>query len=138
MSLPTRLLAVVQIDQVELNEEMHCCQGNLTAGRIESIQNLPQMAHGLLLRCQGINESLPRNKIFGAKLSEVATWVGQSRRDVGDGSEDVGPVNGRGGDEDLEQQRVLLRQREKFPKRVVSRQARLITGDKVLTDTIGD
>lgn len=33
---------------------------------------------------------------------------------------------------------MLLRKREEFPKRVVAREARLVAGDEVLADTIGD
>lgn len=93
----------MQIDQVKLDEEVHRRQRNLASRRVQGVQHLPQMTHGLLLSRQGIDERLSRHEVIGTKLSEIPAGVSESIRNVGDGPENVGPVDGGGGDENLQQ-----------------------------------
>lgn len=95
MRLPAPAISSFEVDEVKLGEEMHGCQGHLAPCRIQSVENTAQVAHGLLLRRQGIYQGLPRNEILGPQLGEVTTRVGQPDRDGSDGPKDVGPVNGR-------------------------------------------
>lgn len=82
---------------------MHCSQSHLTTSRVKSVKYFPEMTHGLLLGGQGIYQRLTGDKVLGAKLSEVATGVRETSWDAGNRAKYIGPVNGRGSDENLKQ-----------------------------------
>src|SRR5688572_12596647 len=102
MRFPAAALALVDVDEIELDEKVHRCKSNLTPCGIEGTQHLSQVAHSLLLRRKRVDERLARDEVFGPQHSEVATWIRYAIWNGRYGMEDVGPMNSRRGDKNLQ------------------------------------
>jgi hypothetical protein len=135
MGLPAGPVGLFHVNEIKFDEKVHCGQDHLAASRVKSVEDPSQMAHGPLFGGQGIDKSTARHEVPGSKLDEVALGIGQVNRNVGGRTKDVGPMHGRGGYENLQEQWMSLGQRYELLEWVA---AQCISGHQVFTDPISN